>query len=72
MSCLSMTELPIAERRDAAIRDAVRVTCRRLGVNAYDIEVGVRAATNAWRMGASAAEAVARGVRYVRTIGGAA
>ena len=70
MSCLSVSELALAERRYVAIRDAVRVTGKRLGVNYYDREVAVQCAVNAYRAGSSAAEAVARGTRYLRTIGG--
>ena len=72
MSCLSVSELALAERRDIAIREAVRVTGKRLGVNYYDREVAVQCAVNAYRAGSSAAEAVARGTRYLRTVGGSA
>lgn len=72
MSELTVEQLPIAERRYVAIRDAVRVTGKRLGVNYYDREVAVQCAVNAYRAGSSAAEAVARGTRYLRTMGGAA
>lgn len=68
MSCLSITELPLAERRDAAIREAVRTTGKRLGINPHDREVAVQCAINAWRAGASAADAVARGTRYLQAI----
>ena len=68
MSCLAMMELPIDERRDAAIREAVRVTGKRLGVNPHDREVAVQCAINAWRAGASAAAAVERGTRYLQAI----
>ena len=70
MSELSVEQLPLAERRYVAIRDAVRVTGKRLGVNPHDREVAVQCAVNAYRAGSSAAEAVARGTRYLRTIGG--
>ena len=72
MSCLSITELPLAERRYVAIREAVRVTGKRLGINPHDREVAVQCAVNAYRAGSSAAEAVARGTRYLRTVGGSA
>lgn len=68
MSCLAMMELPIDERRDAAIREAVRVTGKRLRVNPHDREVAVQCAINAWRAGASAAAAVERGTRYLQGI----
>ena len=71
MSCLALSELSLAERRDCAIREAVRVTGKRLGITSYDREVAVQCALNAYRAGSSAAEAVARGTRYLRTIGGA-
>ena len=70
MSELTVEQLPIAERRYVAIREAVRVTGKRLGINPHDREVAVQCAVNAYRTGASAAEAVARGTRYLRTIGG--
>ena len=72
MSELTVEQLPLPERRYVAIRDAVRVTGKRLGVNYYDREVAVQCAVNAYRAGSSAAEAVARGTRYLRTMGGAA
>ena len=68
MSCLSITELPLAERRYVAIREAVRVTGKRLGINPHDREVAVQCAVNAYRAGSSAAEAVARGTRYLNAI----
>ena len=71
MSCLALSELSLAERRDAAIREAVRVTAKRLGINAHDREVAVQCAVNAYRAGSSAADAVARGTRYLRSVGGA-
>ena len=71
MSELTFEQLPIAERRDCAIREAVRVTAKRLGINAHDREVAVQCAVNAYRAGSSAAAAVARGTRYLRAIGGA-
>ena len=70
MSCLSVTELPLAERRYVAIRQAVRVTGKRLRINAHDREVAVQCAVNAYRAGSSAAAAVARGTRYLKTVGG--
>ncbi len=70
MSELTVEQLPIAERRYVAIRDAVRVTAKRLGINPHDREVAVQCAINAYRMGASAAEAVARGRRYMVAIYG--
>ena len=70
MSELTVEQLPIAERRYVAIRDAVRVTGKRLGVNYYDREVAVQCALNAYRAGSSAADAVARGTRYLKTVGG--
>ena len=69
MSQLSVSELPLAERRDAAIREAVRTCGKRLRVAPLDREVAVQCAINAYRMGASAAEAVARGTRYLKTVG---
>ena len=72
MSELTIAQLPLPERRYVAIRQAVRVTGKRLGVNHYDREVAVQCAVNAYRAGSSAAEAVARGTRYLRTMGGAA
>ena len=72
MSELTIAQLPLPERRYVAIRQAVRVTGKRLGVNYYDREVAVQCAVNAYRAGSSAAEAVARGTRYLRTMGGAA
>ena len=70
MSELTIAQLPLPERRYVAIRQAVRVTAKRLGVNAHDREVAVQCAVNVYRAGSSAAEAVARGTRYLRTIGG--
>ncbi len=70
MSCLALSELSLAERRDCAIREAVRVTGKRLGITSYDREVAVQCALNAYRAGSSAAEAVARGTRYLRSVGG--
>ena len=70
MSELTVEQLPLAERRYVAIRDAVRVTGKRLGASHYDREVAVQCAVNAYRAGSSAAEAVVRGTRYLRTIGG--
>ena len=72
MSCLALSELSLAERRDAAIREAVRTCGKRLRIGPLDREVAVQCAINAYRMGSSAAEAVARGTRYLRTMGGAA
>ena len=71
MSCLALSELSLAERRDAAIREAVRVTAKRLGINAHDREVAVQCALNAYRAGSSAAAALACGTRYLRSVGGA-
>ena len=71
MSELTVEQLPIAERRDIAIREAVRATAKRLRIAPFDREVAVQCAVNAYRAGSSAAEAVARGTRYLRTIGGA-
>ncbi len=71
MSELTVTQLPLAERRYVAIRDAIRVTGKRLRIAPFDREVAVQCAVNAYRAGSSAAEAVARGTRYLRTIGGA-
>ena len=70
MSCLSLSELPLVERRYVAIREAVRVTGKRLGINPHDREVAVQCAVNAYRAGSSAAEAVARGRRYMVAIYG--
>ena len=70
MSELTIAQLPLPERRYVAIRQAVRVTGKRLRINAHDREVAVQCAVNAYRAGSSAAEAVARGTRYLRTIGG--
>ena len=71
MSCLALSELSLAERRDCAIREAVRTTGKRLRIGPLDREIAVQCAINAYRMGASAAEAVARGTRYLKTVGGA-
>ncbi len=68
MSCLSVSELALAERRDIAIREAVRTTGKRLRVAPFDREVAVQCALNAWRAGASAASAVERGTRYLQAI----
>ena len=70
MSCLSVSELALAERRDIAIREAVRTTGKRLRVAPFDREVAVQCALNAWRAGASAASAVERGTRYLRAAHG--
>ncbi len=70
MSCLAFSELSLAERRDAAIREAVRTCGKRLRVGPLDREVAVQCAINAYRMGSSAAEAVARGTRYLQSIRG--
>ena len=51
MSCLSVSELALAERRDCAIREAVRTTGKRLRVAPFDREVAVQCALNAWRAG---------------------
>ena len=71
MSELTIAQLPLPERRYVAIRQAVRVTGKRLRVGALDREVAVQCAINAYRMGSSAAEAVARGYRYLYSIRGA-
>ena len=70
MSELTIAQLPLPERRDCAIREAVRVTAKRLGINAHDREVGVQCAVNAYRAGSSAAESVARGTRYLQSLRG--
>ena len=70
MSELTVEQLPIVERRYVAIREAVRVTAKRLGINAHDREVAVQCAVNAYRAGSSAAEAVARGTRYLQSLRG--
>ncbi len=70
MSELTIAQLPLPERRYVAIRQAVRVTGKRLGVNYYDREVAVQCAVNAYRAGSSAAEAVARGTRYLQSLRG--
>ena len=70
MICLSITELPRIERQDAAIREAVRATGKRLRSDAYDREVAVQCALNAWRTGSSPAAAVERGTRYLRAAHG--
>ena len=44
MSQLAISELPLPERREAAIREAVRVTGKRLRVGALD-----RECATAWR-----------------------
>ena len=72
MSQLSVSELPLAERRDAAIREAVRTCGKRLRVGPLDREIAVQCAINAYRMGSSAADAVARGTRYLCSVGGVA
>ena len=70
MSCLSITELPRAERQDIAIKEAVRATANRLHIAPYDREVGAQCAINACRGGSSPADAVARGTRYLRGVSG--
>ena len=70
MSELTVEQLPLAERRYVAIRDAVRVTGKRMGINPHDREVAVQCAVNAYRAGSSAAEAVARGTRYLMSLNG--
>lgn len=70
MSCLSISELPRADRQDAAIKEAVRACGKRLRVAPFDREVAAQCAINAWRAGASAAAAVERGTRYLRTLHG--
>lgn len=70
MSCLALSELSVAERRDCAIREAVRMCGKRLRIGPLDREVAVQCAINAYRMGSSAAEAVARGRRYMVAIYG--
>ena len=70
MSCLSISELPRAERQDAAIKDAVRTCGKRLHIAPFDREVAAQSAINAWRMGASPAAAVERGTRYLRALHG--
>ena len=72
MSELTIAQLPLPERRYVAIRQAVRVTGKRLRINAHDREVAVQCAMNAYRTGASAAAAVARGTQYLRSMGGVA
>ncbi len=76
MSCLSITELPRAERQEMAIRELLPIRGQRLGADSYDRQVAVQCAINAWRAGSSAADAVARGTRYLRSLatplGGAA
>ncbi len=54
MSCLALSELSVAERRDCAIREAVRVTGKRLRINAHDREVAVQCAVNDWRCAVTA------------------
>lgn len=68
MSVLSIAELPRAERQHMAIREVVRTCGLRLGINPYDRSVAAQCAINAWRLGASPAEAVARGTRYLRSL----
>ena len=70
MSCLSITELPRADRQDAAIKEAVRTCGKRLRVAPFDREVGAQCAINAWRAGASPAAAIERGTRYLRLLHG--
>ncbi len=70
MSCLSISELPRADRQDAAIKEAVRTCGKRLRIAPFDREVAAQCALNAYRMGSSAADAVARGTRYLQSIGG--
>ncbi len=41
MSCLAFSELSLAERRDCAIREAVRTCGKRLRVGPLDREVAV-------------------------------
>jgi hypothetical protein len=70
VSCLSISELPRAERQDAAIKEAVRTCGKRLRVAPFDREVAAQCAINAWRMGASPAAAVERGHRYLVALRG--
>ena len=70
MSCLSISELPRTDRKDAAIKDAVRTCGKRLRIAPFDREVAAQCALNAWRMGASPAAAVERGTRYLRALHG--
>ena len=70
MSELTIAQLPLPERRYVAIRQAVRVTGKRLRINAHDREVAVQCAVNAYRAGSSAAESVARGTRYLQSLRG--
>ena len=70
MSCRSITELARAERQDIAIREVVRTCGLRLGIHPYDRSVAMQCALNAWRAGASPADAVARGTRYLRLLHG--
>ena len=72
MTTLCIADLPRAGRQEAAIKAAVRTCGKRLRVGPLDREVAVQCAINAYRMGSSAAEAVARGTRYLRTVGGSA
>ena len=71
MSCLSITELPRAERQEMAIRELLHIRGRCLGVDSYDRQVAVQCAINAWRAGSSPANAVMRGTRYLRSVYGA-
>lgn len=70
MSCLSISELPRTDRKDAAIKDAVRTCGKRLRIAPFDREVAAQCAINAWRMGASPAAAVERGTRYLMSLQG--
>ena len=70
MSCLSITELPAAERKELAIREVLYIRGRHLGADSYDRQVAVQCAINAWRAGSSPASAVARGMRYLQGISG--
>ena len=68
MTTLCIADLPRADRQDAAIKEAVRTCGKRLRVAPFDREVGAQCAINAWRAGASPADAVARGTRYLRSL----
>ena len=70
MTTLCIADLPRAERQESAIKEALRATADRLRATPYDREVAAQCAINAWRAGASPANAVMRGSRYLRSLHG--
>ena len=70
MTTLCIAELPQSERREVAIKEAVRACGKRLRVGPFDREVAAQCAINAWRAGASPAAAVERGRKYLVSLHG--